>query len=76
MKILGIGVDIIENKRIKNKIKSAKFKNRIYSEKELKQSSLLKNKVGYFYPPSEGSAAGPASVFNAIGYSPTPNDIP
>jgi holo-[acyl-carrier protein] synthase len=48
MKILGIGVDIIENKRIKNKIKSAKFKNRIYSEKELKQSSLLKNKVGYF----------------------------
>lgn len=48
MKILGIGVDIIENKRIKNFIKNTKFKNRIYSIKELKQSSLSKNKVSYF----------------------------
>jgi len=48
MKILGIGVDIIENKRIKKSIKNLKFKNRIYSIKELKQSSLYKNKVGYF----------------------------
>jgi len=48
MKILGIGVDIIENKRIKNSIKNSKFKNRIYSIKELKQSILCKNKVGYF----------------------------
>jgi len=48
MKILGIGVDIIENKRIKKSIKNSKFKNRIYSIKELKQSSLYKNKVGYF----------------------------
>jgi len=48
MKILGIGVDIIENKRIKKSIKNSKFKNRIYSTKELKQSSLSKNKVGYF----------------------------
>ena len=48
MKILGIGVDIIENKRIKNSIKNPKFKDRIYSSKELKLSSLSKNKVGYF----------------------------
>ena len=48
MKILGIGVDIIENKRIKNSIKNLKFKDRIYSSKELKLSSLSKNKVGYF----------------------------
>ena len=48
MKILGIGVDIIENKRIKNAIKNPKFKDRIYSSKELKLSSLSKNKVGYF----------------------------
>ena len=48
MKILGIGVDIIENKRIKKSIKNSKFKNRVYSIKELKQSSLYKNKVGYF----------------------------
>ncbi len=48
MKILGIGVDIIENKRIKNSIKNLKFKNRIYSVKELKLSTLSNNKVGYF----------------------------
>ena len=48
MKILGIGVDIIENKRIKNSIKNLKFKKRIYSSKELNQSILSKNKVGYF----------------------------
>ena len=48
MKILGIGVDIIENKRIKKSIKNHKFKDRIYSSKEQKLSSLSRNKVGYF----------------------------
>ena len=44
MKILGIGVDIIENKRIKKSIKNSNFKNRTYSTKELKLSSLTINK--------------------------------
>ncbi|WP_435114642.1 holo-ACP synthase [Candidatus Pelagibacter bacterium nBUS_36] len=48
MKILGIGVDIIENKRIKNSLKNTKFKIRVYDNKELKQSNLTKNKVNYF----------------------------
>tara|TARA_B100001029_G_C14945613_1_gene385753 strand:+ start:277 stop:663 length:387 start_codon:yes stop_codon:yes gene_type:complete len=48
MKILGIGVDIIENKRIKNSIKNIKFINRIYSTKEIKRSKLYNNKVNYF----------------------------
>ena len=48
MKILGIGVDIIENKRIKKSIKNHKFKDRIYSHKEQKLSLLSRNKVGYF----------------------------
>ena len=48
MKILGIGVDIIENKRISNSIRNSKFKKRIFSNKELKQASLLKNKTNYF----------------------------
>ena len=34
--------------RIKTSIKNSKFKNRIYSLKELKQSTLSKNKVNYF----------------------------
>ena len=48
MKILGIGVDIIENKRIKNSIKNSKFRIRVFSSKELKQSSFYKDKVAYF----------------------------
>ena len=48
MKIVGIGVDIIENKRIKKLIKNHRFKQRVYSSKELKQSILSKDKIGYF----------------------------
>jgi holo-[acyl-carrier protein] synthase len=48
MKILGIGVDIIENKRIKSSIKKLNFINRVYSPKELEQSMLSKNKVSFF----------------------------
>ena len=48
MKILGIGVDIIDNKRIKKSIKNNKFKNRIYSSKALKLSEKTKNKVSFF----------------------------
>ena len=48
MKVLGIGVDIIENKRIKSSIKNSKFVNRIYSLNELNQSLLSKDKIAYF----------------------------
>ena len=48
MKILGIGVDIIKNERIRKLIKSNKFKSRIYSTKELKLSKKTKNKIAFF----------------------------
>ena len=48
MKILGIGVDIVENKRIQKSIKNVLFIKRIYTSKELKQSKGVVNKVGYF----------------------------
>jgi holo-[acyl-carrier protein] synthase len=48
MKILGIGVDIIKNERIRKLIKNNKFKNRIYSPKELKLSKKTKNKIAFF----------------------------
>ena len=48
MKILGIGVDIIENNRIKNSIKNHRFKERVFTSKELKLSLLSRNKVCYF----------------------------
>ena len=48
MKILGIGVDIVENRRIQKSIKNPLFTKRIYTQKELKQSKAVHNKVGYF----------------------------
>ncbi len=48
MKILGIGVDIIENNRIKKSIQNNKFKTRVYSSNELKLSKNVENKVAYF----------------------------
>tara|TARA_B100000963_G_scaffold167112_1_gene145133 strand:+ start:413 stop:802 length:390 start_codon:yes stop_codon:yes gene_type:complete len=41
MKIFGIGVDIIDNKRFKKLYKKKRFINRIYSNKEI---HILKNK--------------------------------
>ncbi len=48
MKILGIGVDIVDNRRIQKSIKNPLFKKRIYTFKELKQSNNVIDKVGYF----------------------------
>ena len=48
MKILGIGVDIVDNKRIQKSIKNPLFKKRIYTSKELKHSDTVNNKVAYF----------------------------
>ena len=48
MKILGIGIDIINNKRIKNLIKNKTFINRIFGSKEVKISNKILNKTNYF----------------------------
>ena len=48
MKILGIGVDIVENNRIQKSIRNPLFTKRIYTPKELKQSNDVNNKVAYF----------------------------
>ena len=48
MKKLGIGVDIIDNSRIKKSISSKKFLNRIFSYSEIKFSKKINNKTNYF----------------------------
>ena len=48
MKILGIGVDVIENKRIKSLINNKNFIKRTYGRNELKQSNKISNKTNYF----------------------------
>ena len=48
MKILGIGVDIINNKRIKFSIRKKDFLKRIFSQNEIKFSKKIKTKTNYF----------------------------
>ena len=48
MKILGIGVDIIENRRIKNSIKSKSFITRTFGAREIKFSKKILNKSNFF----------------------------
>ena len=48
MKVLGIGVDIVENKRINSLIKNDKFVNRVFSKKEIISSKKIIKKVSFF----------------------------
>ena len=48
MKILGIGVDIVNNKRFKNLIKNKNFLKRTYSVNEIQLSIKKKDKVNFF----------------------------
>ena len=48
MKIIGNGVDIVKNSRIKKLISNKKFIQRIYSRSEIKISKKIKNKESYF----------------------------
>ncbi len=48
MKILGIGVDIVENKRLKKSIKNKTFISRLFTLSEIKNSRLVKDKSIYY----------------------------
>ncbi len=48
MKIIGIGVDIVDNLRIKKKIKNKNFITRIFSKKEIFHAKKFKNKTSYY----------------------------
>ena len=48
MKINGVGVDIVDNERIKKIIRNKKFISRVFSIKEINQSKKIKNKTNYF----------------------------
>ena len=48
MKILGIGVDLIKNNRIKSSIKKKSFLTRTFTSNEIKHAKKLKNKSNFF----------------------------
>ena len=48
MKIIGVGVDIVDNKRIKKLIRNKQFILRVFSKKEIVQSKKIRDKTSYF----------------------------
>ncbi len=48
MKVIGTGVDIVENSRIKKSITNNTFLNRVFTNKEILISKKIKNKTSYF----------------------------
>ena len=48
MEIIGNGVDIIQNSRIKKLLKNPKFLLRVFSKNEIKASKKIKNKSNFF----------------------------
>ena len=48
MKILGIGVDVIQNKRIRSLVNNKNFIQRIFGLNEVKFSKKIQNKTNYF----------------------------
>ena len=48
MKIVGIGVDVIQNSRIKKAIKNKSFVNRIFTKSEISSSKIKNYKTNYF----------------------------
>ncbi len=47
MSIIGIGVDIVNNSRLKKLVKSKKFIQKVFTYNEQKKSIKLKNKINY-----------------------------
>ena len=48
MKILGIGIDIIKNQRVRSLIKNKIIIKRTFGKNEIKYSNKISNKVSYF----------------------------
>ena len=48
MEIIGNGVDIIENKRLKKSLKIKGFINRVFTKFEVNKSKKINNKINYF----------------------------
>ena len=63
MKVLGIGVDIINTSRINKSIKNKKFLLRIFTSNEINNSKILKDKAMYF----SKKFAAKESLSKAIG---------
>ena len=67
MKILGIGIDIVQNSRIKKAIKNKSFINRIFTKTEILYSKKKYFKTNYFFNKFAAKEALVKSIGTGIG---------
>ena len=75
MEIIGNGVDIIKNSRIKKLIKNPKFVSRIFTEDEINASRKIKNKTNFFAKRFAAKAAFVKSIGTGFRKGINFNDI-
>ena len=75
MSILGNGVDIVKNSRIKKAIKNIKFLRRVYTKKEIEDSKKFLNKTNFFAKRFAAKEAFVKSLGTGFRYSLNFNDI-
>ena len=75
MKTIGIGVDIVDNLRIKTLIKNRLFIKRIFTNKEIDLSKKLKDKTPYFSKRFAAKEAFVKSVGTGFRYNLNFQDI-
>ena len=75
MKILGIGVDIVENSRIVKSLKSNLFINRVFSNSEILTAKTIKNKKNYYSKRFAAKGAFAKSIGTGFRDSLNFNDI-
>ena len=75
MKIIGIGIDIIENNRFKTLIKKKKFINRICSPKEINNFKKRNNKISYLSKRFSAKEAFVKALGSGFRYKLCFNDI-
>ena len=64
MRILGIGIDIVKNKRLRKLINNKTFINRTFGNNEIKQGKKIQNKTNYYAK----RFAAKESFAKALGY--------
>ena len=75
MKILGIGVDIVENSRITKLLKSKLFIKRIFSKREILIANNVKDKKSYYSKRFAAKEAFVKSIGTGFRYNLNFNDI-
>ncbi len=75
MRILGIGVDIVENKRIRLLLNNKRFLSRTFSKNEIKISKNITNKTNFFAKRFSAKEAFAKSLGTGFRYDLNMKDI-